>query len=156
MSEVRFDDWDALNALVSDELGPPGPPIEITQAMIDAFAELTDDKQWIHVDPARCAADSPFKTPIAHGFLVLSLVTALSRGGQHSISGYGSVINYGADKLRFISPVPAGSTVRARRRIAHVRKKGVGGTQITFETEVWVDGADKPAMLYRSLALFLP
>jgi hypothetical protein len=156
MAEVRFDDLEGLQALVSEALGAPGPAKVITQAMIDAFAELTDDRQWIHVDPERCAAESPYGVPIAHGFLVLSLVTALSQGGDDRIVGYGSVINYGADKLRFIRPVPAGSTVCARRRIAHVRKKGVGGTQITFETEVWVEGEDKPAMLYRSLALFMP
>ena len=156
MQQVRFDDLEALSALVSDELGPFGEPILVSQAMIDAFAKLTMDEQWIHVDVERCARESPFKTTIAHGFLVLSLVTALKSEGAAQIVGYGSVINYGADKLRFVSPVPAGSQIHARRRIAHVRKKGIGGTQITFETEVQVVGADKPAMIYRSLALFMP
>jgi acyl dehydratase len=156
MAEVRFDDLPALTNLVSEEMGPFGAPLLVSQAMIDAFAKLTMDEQWIHVDPARCAKESPFGVPIAHGFLVLSLTTALKPGGDTQIVGYQSVINYGADKLRFVSPVPSNSEIVARRRIAHVRKKGVGGTQVTFETEVRVVGFEKPAMLYRSLALFMP
>jgi acyl dehydratase len=156
MKEVRFNDLETLKTLVSEELGPFGEPIGITQAMIDQFAELTLDKQWIHVDPVRCEKESPYGTTIAHGFLVLSMVSALKSGSDTRIVGAGSVINYGADKLRFVSPVPAGSEIHARRRIAHVRKKGIGGTQLTFETEVHVVGAEKPAMLYRSLALFMP
>ncbi len=156
MHEVRFDDLEKLQALVADELGPFGEPLLVSQEMIDRFAKLTMDEQWIHVDVARCDKESPFGAPIAHGFLVLSLVTALKDGSDRRIVGFGSAINYGADKLRFVSPVPAGARIHARRRIAHVRKKGIGGTQITFETEVRVVGADKPAMLYRSLALFMP
>lgn len=156
MKQVRFDDLEALQTLVSEELGPFGEPMLVSQQMIDRFAELTMDEQWIHVDPERCAKESPFGTTIAHGFLILSLVTALKSGSDLEITGYGSVINYGADKLRFVSPVPAGSRIHARRRIAHVRRKGPKGTQLTFETEIHVVGADKPAMIYRSLALFMP
>lgn len=156
MREVQFDDLATLQTLVSEELGPYGPPITITQEMIDAFGKLTRDEQWIHSDVERCAAESPYGTTIAHGFLVLSLVSALGSGSDTQIVGYGSVINYGADKLRFVSAVPSNSEIHARSRIAHVRKKGIGGTQITFETEVRVVGADKPAMVYRSLALFMP
>lgn len=154
MHEVRFDDLEALSSLVSTETGPFGPLMPITQEMIDRFADLTGDRQWIHVDVERCRREGV--STIAHGFLVLSLVTALVQAGDVRIVGHGRVINYGADMLRFTSPVPAGCNLHARRRIAHVRKKGVGGVQITFETEVWVEGADKPAMLYRSLALFMP
>jgi acyl dehydratase len=156
MKEVRFDDLDALQTLVSEEMGPFGEPIHVSQDMIDRFAELTMDEQWIHTDVERCKKESPFETTIAHGFLILSLITALKDGSDTRITGFGSAINYGADKLRFVSPVPSGSDIHARRRIAHVRKKGPGGTQITFETEVHVVGADKPAMIYRSLALFMP
>jgi acyl dehydratase len=155
MESVRFDDHEALQALVSPELGPWGEPLTITQEMIDRFADLTGDRQWIHVDVERCRRESPLGTTIAHGFLLLSLLPALAGpGGQ--IVGHKTVLNYGADNLRFLSPVPSGSAVHARRRIAHVRKKGVGGTQLTFESEVAVVGAEKPALAYRSLALFLP
>jgi len=153
--EVRFDNIAALEALVSDKFGAFGEPITISQAMIDRFAEVTMDQQWIHVDVERAAEESPFGGTIAHGFLTLSLVTALKPGDGAKITGYGSAINYGADKLRFISPVPAGSDVHARKRIAAVRRKGPA-SQVTFETEVWVVGAERPALLYRSLALFLP
>jgi acyl dehydratase len=156
MSELRFDDIDALSALVSDQFDDCDTVIEITQDMIDQFAELTADRQWIHVDVERCAQQSPGGKPIAHGFLVLSLITALTEGAGAMITGYGRVINYGADKLRFQRPVPVDSKVVARRRIAHVRKKGIGGSQLTFETEVQVVGQDQPALTYRSIVVFLP
>jgi hypothetical protein len=155
MQTVRFDDYEALQALVSAELGPWGEPRTITQDMIDRFADLTGDRQWIHVDVERCRRDSPLGTTNAHGFLLLGLLPSLGAPGV-DIVGHKTVLNYGADSLRFISPVPAGSAVHARRRIAHVRKKGIGGTQLTFESELAVVGAEKPAMHYRSLALFMP
>jgi acyl dehydratase len=154
--DVRFDDLEVLQALVSEEPGAFGEPLTVTQAMIDRFADLTDDHQWIHVDAERCRRDSPAGTTIAHGFLILSLLPALKPPLGPRIVGQGTVINYGADHLRFIEPVPSGSAIRARRRIAHVRKKGVGGTQLTFETEIWVVGRTKPALSYRSLVLFMP
>lgn len=155
MEEIRFDDRAALEARVSEAFGAFGPQIEITQAMIDAFAELTGDDQWIHTDVERCLRESPFEKPIAHGFLVLSLVGALSPQTELRIVGQSTVINYGADLLRFVSPVPVESRIHARRRIAHVRKKGTG-TQITFESEIYVVGSERPAMVYRSLVLFMP
>jgi acyl dehydratase len=154
--DVRFDDRAALQALVSEDFGVFGEPLTVTQEMIDRFAELADDHQWIHVDVERCRRESPLGTTMAHGFLVLGLLTALKPPLGPRIVGQGSVINYGADKLRFVAPVPAGSAIHARRRIAHVRRKGVGGTQLTFETEIWVVGSTKPALLYRSLVLFMP
>lgn len=153
--EVRFDDLETLQTHVSEAWGAFGPTITVTQAMIDQFAELTQDHQWIHIDPERCAAESPFGVPIAHGFLVLSLLTALTAEPELRLTGHGSVINYGADKLRFAAPVPAGSEVHARRRLVHVRKKGPKGTQLTFETEIHAVGADRPAVVYRSLVLFM-
>src|SRR5262249_29810657 len=85
--------------------------LEITQARIDQFAAATGDIQWIHVDPARAAADSPFKTTIAHGFLTLSLVSALMR---HALAfvGLRMAINYGLNRVRFVSHVPRGARIR--------------------------------------------
>ena len=154
--EIAFNDIAGVQTLVSDKFGDFGEPITITQAMIDRFAEITMDQQWIHVDVERAKQESPFGGTIAHGFLTLSMLTALKPGKTAAkLTGFGSVINYGADKLRFISPVLAGSDIHARKRIAAVRRKGPA-TQVTFETEVWVVGAERPALLYRSLALFLP
>jgi uncharacterized protein len=151
---IRFDDLQALGALVSADFGAYGEPIVVTQAMIDAFAELTGDRQWIHVDVERARREGPFGGTVAHGYLVLGLLTALAPRGEE-ISGFASAINYGLDEVRFVSPVPAGSAVHARRRIAHVRKKGPNGTQITFENEIRVVGAERPAVICKSIALFL-
>ncbi len=151
---VRFDDLQALGALVGAELGPWGEPMVVSQAMIDAFAALSGDRQWIHVDPERAAREGPFGGTVAHGYLVLGLLTALAPRGEE-IVGFSSAINYGLDEVRFVSPVPSGSAVHARRRIAHVRKKGPRGTQITFDNEIRVVGADRPAVVCKSIALFL-
>lgn len=155
MREVRFDDIEGLRAEIRTELGPWGAPRRITQEMIDAFAELTCDHQWIHSDVERARRESPFGGTIAHGFLILSHIASLPSGSDLAIVGYGSAINYGADKLRFVSPVPAGAEIRARRRIHDVARKGAG-TLATFESEVGVVGADRPAISYLHLALYLP
>jgi acyl dehydratase len=86
---------------------------------------------------------------------VLSLVPVLRAGSEVQLTGHGLVINYGADKLRFVSPVPAGSKIHARRRLAGVERKS-GGTLVTSETEVRVVGGEKPALFYRHLTLYLP
>jgi uncharacterized protein len=154
--DVRFDDREALAALVSDDFGAFGSEIVVTQGMIDDFAFLTRDDQWIHTDTERCARESPFggKT-IAHGFLVLSLVGALSADQDLVIVGQRVIINYGAEYLRFVSPVPVDSRIHARRRLVAVAEKGPG-TQLTFESAIHVVDSDKPAVIYRSLVLFMP
>lgn len=155
MEEIRFDDIDGLRAKVGQEFGPWGPEITVTQEMIDRFAELTGDRQWIHVDVERAKRESPFGGTIAHGFLTLSLLPALTSGGDIRIAGFGSAINYGADKLRFLSPVPAGATVRARSRLLAVDPRP-RGTQITQEIAVHVAGNERPALTYTMLVLFSP
>ena len=154
MPQIRFDDIAALEALVSDELGPFGPAITVSQDMINRFADVTNDHQWIHVDEARAKA-SPFGGTIAHGFLLLSLLPGMRDGSDLHITGMGSVVNYGADKLRFTGPVRAGSEVHLRRRVAGVLQKPKG-VQLTTESELRVVGAERPALLYRSLALYVP
>lgn len=153
--QVRFDDLETLSSLVTEDWTDFGPPLAVTQAMIDRFAEITGDQQWIHQDTERTRRESPFGGPIAHGFLIVSLVGTLETAEDFELVGFDTIVNYGADKLRFISPVPAGAQIHARRRLVHVRKKGPTGTQLTVETEIHVVGADKPAMLYRSLVLYL-
>ncbi|MET0757971.1 MAG: MaoC family dehydratase, partial [Mycobacterium sp.] len=105
---------------------------EIDQKRIDAFADVTGDHQWIHIDVERAKRESPFGTTIAHGFLTLSLIPKLSAGGALRITGFGNATNYGAEKLRFVSPVPAGSSVHARSRLLAVDAKPKG-TQLTQE-----------------------
>jgi hypothetical protein len=155
MQEIGFDDIPALQAKVSEEFGPWGPDLEVTQAMINQFAELTGDHQWIHVDVERARRESPFGAPIAHGFLTLSLIPVLRPSTDFRIVGYGNATNYGADKLRFVSPVPAGSKIHARTRLVAAEAKPKG-TQITQEIAVHVVGNARPALLYTMLVLYHP
>jgi acyl dehydratase len=116
----------------------------VSQAQIDRFAEATGDRQWIHIDRERAARDSPFKTTIAHGFLTLSLLSAFLRDAIE-FDGVRIAINYGLNKVRFVSPVPSGSRVRARIVAAAVEEAGGGATQVTWSITVERESADKPA-----------
>jgi len=159
VEEIRFDDIEKLQSRVSEDFGPFGGEIEVSQKMIDDFAELTGDRQWIHIDVERCKKESPFGGPIAHGFLTLSLLPAVAaaadRKQEYAIVGAGNVVNYGADKLRFLSPVPAGSKIASRSRLAAV-ESGKKGTRVEREIVVHVVGNDRPALLYRMILLFQP
>ena len=153
MEEIRFDDIEKLRSKISDTFGPFGSQIEVTQEMINKFADLTGDHQWIHVDVERAKRESPFRQTIAHGFLTLSLLPVLRASSEYQITGYGNATNYGADKLRFVSPVPAGSKVHARSRLVAVEAKP-RGTQVTQEVNVHVVGNDRPALIYVTLVLY--
>ena len=157
MDEIRFDDVEALKARVSQEYGPFGEPLEVSQQMIDDFAELTGDHQWIHVDVERAKRESPFGGPVAHGFLTLSLLPRLSAGARDvnpfKIAGQRNVVNYGSDTLRFLSPVPSGAKVHARSRLVGV-ETGRKGTRIEREVAIHVMGSDRPALVYSSIALY--
>lgn len=155
MEQIRFDDIAKLKTKASESFGAFGPTIDVTQDMINKFADLTGDHQWIHVDVERAKRESPFRQTIAHGFLTLSLLPVLRAGSDYQIVGYGNATNYGADKLRFVSPVPAGSKVHARSRLVAVEAKPKG-TQITTEINVHVVGNDKPAIIYLMLVLYHP
>jgi acyl dehydratase len=117
----------------------------IDQRRIDAFAEATGDHQWIHVDAERAARDTPYGGTIAHGFLTLSLVSALMRDTV-AIGGLRMTINYGLNRVRFVSPVPAGSRVRARVALDAVEDVK-DATQATWKITVEREGADKPALI---------
>jgi acyl dehydratase len=151
--DIRFDDDAALTQAAAEGPGPYGKAVTVTQEMIDGFAELTGDRQWIHVDVERARTESPFGGPIAHGFLTLSLLPQLSGGGDLRIVGHSAAINYGAESLRFLSPVPAGSQVHARSTLAKAEPKS-GGTLVTTEVEVRVVDAEKPALIYRMQVLY--
>ncbi|MFI5396645.1 MAG: MaoC family dehydratase [Candidatus Binatia bacterium] len=155
MEAIRFDDVEKLKSKISDTFGPFGPEIAVTQEMINKFADLTGDRQWIHIDVERAKKESPFRQTIAHGFLTLSLLPVLRAGSDFEIVGFGNATNYGADKLRFVSPVPAGAKVHARSRLLAVEAKP-RGTQVTQEINVHVAGSDRPALLYVMLLLYHP
>ena len=155
MEEIRFDDIDKLKSKISDQFGGWSEPIEITQTMINQFADLTGDHQWIHVDVERAKRESPFKAPIAHGFLTLSVLPAMKREPEWKLTGYGNATNYGANKLRFVSPVPAGSKVHSRGRLVGVEAHPKG-TQVTQEINVHVVGSERPALIYEMVVLYHP
>jgi acyl dehydratase len=121
------------------------PWIEVGQERIDAFAKAIEDFQWIHVDPAR-AKSSPFGGTIAHGFLTLSLLSHLSER-TFSFSDRKMGVNYGLNRVRFTSPVPSGARVRARFKLAKYEPIEDNGVQVTWDTTVEIEGADKPALV---------
>ena len=159
MEQIRFDDVEALRKKISAEFGPWSDEFEVTQKIIDDFAELTGDHQWIHTDVERARRESPFKTTVAHGFLTLSLLPRLSAAtrqrASYAVVGQGNVVNYGSDKLRFLSPVPAGARVRSRSRLVEVEAVDKG-TRAVSEIAVHVVGSDKPAVLYQMIVLYQP
>jgi len=118
--------------------------LPIGQERIDRFAENTDDRQWIHLDADRAAAESPYGATIAHGFLVLSLVSAMARDAMR-FSNLRLAINYGLNRVRFVSPVPAGARVRGRFTPIAVAPLDGGGVQVTWRVAVEREGGEKPA-----------
>ena len=118
------------------------PWLEVTQERIDQFAEATEDRQWIHIDPERAARESPFKQAIAHGFLTLSLLSELARLAM-KVGGLKMGINYGLNRVRFISPVPAGSRIRGRFALDELEEIK-GGVQATWSVTVEREGGSKP------------
>jgi len=119
-----------------------GDWFELTQERIDGFAEVTKDRQWIHTDPERAARESPFKGTIAHGFLTLSLLGELARHA-FSVSGVRMGINYGLNRVRFPSPVPAGSSIRGRFTLSALEEIR-GGLQAVWTVTVEREGVEKP------------
>ena len=116
--------------------------LEVSQARIDQFAEATEDRQWIHTDPERAARESPFERTIAHGFLTLSLLSELGRTAM-SVGGVRMGLNYGLNRVRFVSPVPSGSRVRARFTLSALEEMR-DCTQVTWGATVEREGGDKP------------
>jgi len=127
--------------------------IEVTQAKIDQFAEATGDRQWIHVDPAR-AAGSPFKSTIAHGFLTLSLVSALAQEALR-IKGLRMAINYGLNRVRFITPVPAGSRIRGRFVPTSVNNEA-DSVQVVWRVTIEREHAEKPCCVAEWIVRYYP
>jgi len=133
---------DDLKARVGQHLGY-SDYLEITQERVNQFAEATGDHQWIHVDVER-AKQGPFGGPIAHGFLTLSLAPNLLKD-VWVMEGAKMGVNYGLNKVRFPSPVPVGSKVRAGAQLKDVTDVGGGGAQLVLETTFEIEGSDKPA-----------
>ena len=133
---------------------PPSDWFEITQERIDAFADATEDHQFIHVDPERAAA-SPFGGTIAHGFLTLSLLPHLIDEVSVVPENLAMAVNYGLNRLRFLQPVPSASRVRAHARVLDVQEKSAGRFLVTSEITVEIEGAQKPALIAEMLLLYI-
>jgi acyl dehydratase len=142
-----------LEALKGQTIGP-GPWREVTQEMIDQFAELTGDHQWIHVDVERAKRESPFGTTIAHGNLTLSLIDGLRQGlSEHT--GFKMGVNYGWNKVRFPAPVPTGSRLRCSVEIVDIDELGGGWYQAVTRFTVEIEGGEKPACVADSVGRIL-
>jgi len=124
----------------------------VSQAMIDKFADATDDHQFIHVDPAR-AAETPFGGTIAHGFLSLSLLSAMAYETLPPLKESGMGVNYGFDRVRFVAPVKSGSRVRARFTLAGINARPSGWVHVDYDVTIEIEGSRKPALTARWLTL---
>jgi len=126
--------------------------IEITQERINAFAECTEDRQWIHTDP-ELAKKGPYGKTVAHGYLVLSLLPFFNYQNRVFPAGAKMALNYGLNRLRFMNPVPVGSKLRNHCVLKDVADKGPGKILVTFENTIEIDGQKKPAAVAESLAM---
>jgi acyl dehydratase len=147
----KFSGLDEFGAAEGSQLGPTDW-LEVTQERVNLFADATDDHQWIHVDPER-AANGPFGGTIAHGLLTLSLLPHFTHQ-LYTVDNVAMAINYGYNKVRFITPVRVGSKVRARAEIAKVDQLD-GAVQATVTVTVEIEGSDKPAAVAESIVRFI-
>lgn len=151
--KIRIEGVDGLRELQGEHLGYSDWRT-VTQEDVNLFADATGDHQWIHVDPERAAKESPFGTTIAHGYFTLSLApTLLSEVMSVSRITYG--LNYGCNKVRFISPVPIGARVRAGARLESVEERA-GGVQATMEVTFELENHEKPACVAEVVYRYYP
>ena len=136
---------EALRALIGQELGV-SDWLEVTQDLIDRFAEVTGDHQWIHVDVERAKRDMPGGKTIAHGYLLLSLLPKLG-AGIYKLSWPSRSINYGSDKVRIVNPVKAGARIRLRQSLVAVEDGAPGAHRITVRQTLEIENEAKPAMI---------
>ena len=140
-----------LQELIGQEVGV-SKWFDVTQARIDSFADCTEDHQFIHVDPEAAKA-TPFGGTIAHGFLTLSLASAMSYDAVAPLEDVVMGVNYGFDKLRFVAPVPAGSRIRGRFKLLSAEDRGGGRWLLKHELTIQIEGGDKPALIAEWLGM---
>ena len=143
-----------LPDFVGKELGVSGW-VRVDQPRIDQFAECTGDHQWIHVDPKRASAESPYGGTIAHGFLTLSMVATMAMEVGIVPADARAGLNYGMDKLRFMAPVRVGARVRCRVELMSAEDKGGGNTLIKTRNTLEIEGEGKPALVAEMLAMLI-
>jgi acyl dehydratase len=146
-----FDGFDDIKSAVGSEIGA-SEWIEITQDRINRFAEATCDEQWIHVDQERVKKELPGGRTIAHGLLSLSLAPMFIRS-VIGLKGLRSTLNYGADRIRYLSPVPAGSRIRGRTTIAEANDVPPDGLRVNYHMVIEIEGSERPACVAELIAL---
>jgi acyl dehydratase len=130
--------------------------LTLDQSLIDRFADCTGDRQFIHVDPARARAETPFGGTIAHGFLALALTAGHPAPDFPVLEDLALALNYGLDRVRFLQPVPSGSRVRLRSHVVDVEAREAGRMLLRQETSLEIEGLAKPGFVAVQLALFIP
>lgn len=150
MRELKFDE---LKSVVGSEIGT-SDWWDITQARINQFAEATGDFQWIHVDQER-AKQSKFGSTIAHGYLTLSMLAGM-RFQTFDVTGIAMAVNYGMNKVRFLTPVPSGSRTRAKFELININERPDAGLECTFRATVELEGAPKPACIAETISVYYP
>ena len=149
MEAITVEGIEGLRELIGQQLGPSDWH-EVTQDQVDAFAQLTGDDQWIHVDVERARRDSPFGTTVAHGNLTLSLIDGFRRDVLQA-SGFKLGVNYGWNKVRFPAPVPIPSKLRASSEVVSVDEIGDGWWQVVTRFTVEIEGGEKPVCVADSV-----
>jgi acyl dehydratase len=148
-----FNGFDQIRAAAGTEVGA-SDWIEITQDRIDKFAEATCDEQWIHIDPDRAEQELPGGRTIAHGLLSLSLAPMFIRSVM-GLKGLKNTLNYGADRVRYLAPVPAGSRLRGRTTIAEVEDVPPDGLRVNYHLVIEIEGGKRPACVAELIALHM-
>ena len=148
MSKLTLKD---LEARIGQQIGI-SHWLEMTQDRINAFAEATDDRQWIHVDEKR-ARRSPLRSTVAHGYLLVSLLAHFNLENEIFQQKFRMAINYGMDRVRFLQPVRPGDRIRNRALLKNVEKRGLRKVLITVENTLDIEGKEKPALIAETLAL---
>lgn len=151
MSGLTFE---SMQGMIGKELGVSSW-ITVDQPMINAFAETTGDKQWIHIDVEKAKKMSPFGAPIAHGYLTLSLIAPMSYDIGAVPEGTVAAFNYGLDKVRFLTPVKVGQKVRMRSTLISFEPKGPGQFLMKCSNTIEIEGEDKPAAIAETLAMLV-
>jgi len=129
--------------------------IKVDQTMIDGFCDVTGDYQFIHSDPKRAKDDTPFGGSIAHGFLTLSLITQMYKDYVPRLAGHALIINYGLERVRFLTPVPSGAIIRGQFSLKNLTKRHKGQYLAENDVQVEIEGKDKPAMVCTWMTLLV-
>lgn len=152
MTDLTFE---KMSTMVGEPLGTSDWQT-VTQEIVNEFANCTGDQQWIHVDVERAEKESPFGGPVAHGYLTLSLLSAMAMEIGVVPKGTAAAVNYGLDKVRFLSPVLVGARVRLQAKLIGFDRKKSGQYLMKTENTMEIEGAKRPALLAESLALLMP